>query len=114
VPVGQDCLRRRAEPPTYINETLVRLAGLSPSSYNHTERTPGRPLTGGTHGPHQAQDPATFIGDRAPMSWREVRFGLLNELLDPLAAVDLAVEFALCKRLKDDKRSSGTVSGRQH
>jgi len=36
--------------------------------------------------------PATFIRDRASMSWREVRFGLVNELLDPLAAVSLAEE----------------------
>jgi len=36
--------------------------------------------------------PATFIRDRASMSWREVRFGLVSELLDPLAAVSLAEE----------------------
>lgn len=36
--------------------------------------------------------PASFVSDRASMSWREVRFGLVNELLDPVAAIDLAVE----------------------
>lgn len=36
--------------------------------------------------------PATFMSDRTSTSWREVRFGLVNELLDPRAAVDLALE----------------------
>jgi hypothetical protein len=36
--------------------------------------------------------PATFIRDRAPMSWRELKFGIDHELLDPAAIVDLAPE----------------------
>jgi hypothetical protein len=39
--------------------------------------------------------PATFIRSRASLSWREVRFGLVNRLLDPAVAVDLAVEQVL-------------------
>lgn len=33
-----------------------------------------------------------FIRERTRMSWREVLFGLVNELLDPRAAVEFAVE----------------------
>lgn len=35
---------------------------------------------------------AEFIGERAPLSWSEARFGIVNELLDPSAAIDLAAE----------------------
>ena len=36
--------------------------------------------------------PYAFIRGRLRMSWRDVRFGLANELLDPMAGIDLAVE----------------------
>ena len=36
--------------------------------------------------------PAEFIGERASLSWSEARFGIVNELLDPSAAIDLAAE----------------------
>jgi hypothetical protein len=36
--------------------------------------------------------PYQFIRARTGLSWREVRFGLTNELLDPAAAVELALE----------------------
>jgi len=36
--------------------------------------------------------PYRFIHERTPMSWRDIRFGLKNELLDPHAAVEMAVE----------------------
>lgn len=36
--------------------------------------------------------PYQFIRERARMSWREMRFGLVNELLDPEAPVELAVD----------------------
>lgn len=36
--------------------------------------------------------PYEFIRDRLRMNWRDVRFGLENELLDPLAPVELAAE----------------------
>ena len=35
--------------------------------------------------------PADFIIARASLSWREVRFGIENELLDPRAPIELAV-----------------------
>ena len=38
--------------------------------------------------------PYGFIRDRARMSWREVRFGLVSELLDPEAPIKLATEQA--------------------
>lgn len=40
----------------------------------------------------QLRIPYGFIRNRVRMSWREVRFGLLNELLDPLAPVELSLE----------------------
>jgi hypothetical protein len=41
--------------------------------------------------------PAAFIGSRASISWREVRYGMEHQLLDPQAPVDLAVErLAVC------------------
>ena len=36
--------------------------------------------------------PHEFIRGRTRLSWRDVHFGLSNELLDPVACVDLAVE----------------------
>jgi hypothetical protein len=36
--------------------------------------------------------PAAFVLSRTPMSWREIRFGIENELLDPDAPVDLAMK----------------------
>jgi hypothetical protein len=36
--------------------------------------------------------PASFVEGRTALSWREVRFGIENELLDPHAAVDIAVQ----------------------
>jgi hypothetical protein len=36
--------------------------------------------------------PYVFIRERCHMSWREIRFGLVNELLDPAAAIELAVD----------------------
>jgi hypothetical protein len=33
-----------------------------------------------------------FIRERVRMSWREIRFGLVNELLDPEAPIELAVD----------------------
>ncbi len=36
--------------------------------------------------------PYQFIRDRTRMSWRETRFGLANDLLDPQAPVELAVD----------------------
>lgn len=38
------------------------------------------------------QIPCRFIRDRVRLSWREVRFGLVNELLDPEAPVELAID----------------------
>lgn len=34
--------------------------------------------------------PSSFVTDRTCLSWRDVCFGLENELLDPQAAIDLA------------------------
>ena len=34
--------------------------------------------------------PGAFASAKAPLTWREVRFGIDQELLDPLAAVELA------------------------
>jgi hypothetical protein len=36
--------------------------------------------------------PYRFVRDRVRMSWREVCFGLVNELLDPAVPVELAIE----------------------
>ncbi len=33
-----------------------------------------------------------FVRERTRVSWRDVRFGLVNELLDPQAPVELAVD----------------------
>ncbi len=40
----------------------------------------------------QLKIPASFVIERASMSWREVRFGIDDELLAPGAAVDFALE----------------------
>jgi len=36
--------------------------------------------------------PYRFVGERTHMSWSDVRFGLVNQLLDPLAAIEMAVD----------------------
>jgi len=36
--------------------------------------------------------PYQFVRERTRMSWRDVRFGLVNELLDPRAPVELAID----------------------
>jgi hypothetical protein len=36
--------------------------------------------------------PYRFVRDRTSMSWRDVRFGLVNELLDPQVPIELAVD----------------------
>jgi hypothetical protein len=36
--------------------------------------------------------PYLFVGERTRMSWQDVRFGLVNQLLDPQAAIEMAVE----------------------
>ena len=35
---------------------------------------------------------AAFISERTHLTWREVQFGIENELLDPRAAIDLVVD----------------------
>jgi hypothetical protein len=40
----------------------------------------------------QLRIPYHFLRSRVRMSWREMRFGLANDLLDPHAPVDLAVD----------------------
>ena len=36
--------------------------------------------------------PYRFVGERTSVCWRDVRFGLLNELLDAQAAIEMAVD----------------------
>jgi hypothetical protein len=36
--------------------------------------------------------PYRFVGERTRMSWHDVRFGLVNQLLDPQAAIEMAVD----------------------
>ena len=36
--------------------------------------------------------PYRFVAERTRMSWHDVRFGLVNQLLDPQAAIEMAVE----------------------
>jgi hypothetical protein len=48
--------------------------------------------------------PFEFIGDRFPISWRAILFGLQNELLDPAAPMSLAAE-----QLTKEENSSATL-----
>lgn len=42
--------------------------------------------------------PAGFIMTRAQMSWRELQFGLINELIDAQAVIDFAVDAVACSK----------------
>jgi hypothetical protein len=52
----------------------------------------GREETGARVDLIKLKIPAGFIVARAQMSWRELLFGLVNQLLDPQVAIDFAIE----------------------